>query len=452
VTSLTLDRSAILNLVESARPLSDVRELLLSWAEAGASREAIRSALNEVRSQLRVAGREAEEDRVLEALDLVEGWVSPHLKIAFSGPDVAPDSVPTRNVATVLLPRDGEFAQIASDLVLPALTEAGFEARSPSQEAAEANTVFALIEEIKRSDVVVVDATGLDAFLLYALGVAHALEKPSVVLTQDIRDLPFDLRSYNVVTYSTRLDEISRLKDDLLKILHEFAEFDYVLATPVSDTGGSRRSSAGNKTVDQAVELLGIYDLVPSSVQAMEGITSATVEFGTLTERLGEAMQAQTAEIEVAKARGGPGAFSRSLLGVRTVTAHVDEYADQVSDILPRYADQWAAFVGDTLAWLELVDMQSEEDREAGLSFANQLADVRQLILSTVQHVEGFREAVVGLRARRLSKELGRSLGRVDRQLKEWIDQVLTGASNLERMRALVAERVDRPDSASHTS
>jgi hypothetical protein len=452
VTSLTLDRSAILDLVENAHPLSDVRELLLSWAEAGASREAIRSALNEVRTQLQAAGREAEEDRVLEALDLLEGWVSPHLKIVFHGPDSAPESEWTQSVATVLLPRDGEFAQIAGDLVLPALTEAGFKAHTPSQHAAEANTVFALIEDIKRSDVVVVDATGLDAFLLYALGVSHALERPTVVLTQDVAELPFDLRSYNVVPYSTRLDEIGQLKDDLRKVIHELTELGHALATPVSDTRGPRRRAAGHDVIAQAEELPGIYDLVPSSVEAMEGITSATVEFGSLTERLGEAIQAQTFEIEEAKARGGPGAFSRTLLGVRTVTAHVDDYADQVADILPGYGDQWAAFVTDTLAWLELVEMQSDEEREAGLSFANQLADVREVILGAVEHVEGFRNAVLDLRGRRLSKELGRSLGRVDRQLKEWMNQVLTGASSLERMRALVAERLDRPDPASPES
>ena len=441
MTSLTLDRTAIVNLVENARPLSEVRQLLVAWAEAGASREAIRSVLHQVRAQLQAAGREAEEDRVLEAMDLVEGWVSPHLKISFSEPDGA-ESRSIASVATVLLPHSGEFAQIGAYLVFPALNDAGLEVRTPSQRADEPNTVFAFVAEIKRSAVVVVDATGLDAFLLYALGVAHALGKPAVLLTQDIAELPFDLRSYNVVLYSTRLDEISRLKDDLRRMIEELHHVDYARATPVTDSGGSSPAPAVHKVAVESEELPGIYDLVPSSIEALEGITAATVEFGSLTERLGEAVQAQTAEMEAATARGGPGAFSRQLLGVRTVTAHVDDYADEVAGILPRYGEQWATFIGDTMAWLELVDVQSDEDREVGLAFAEQLGEVRQVLVGAAEQVDGFRGAVLALRARRLSKELGQSLGRVDRQLKEWIDQVLTGSSHVERMRALLVERL----------
>lgn len=447
MTPLTLDRSAVVNLVEPARPLSQVRELLVSWAEAGASRDEIRSALNEVRSEYQAAGREAEEDRVLEVLDLVEDWVSPHLKLAFAGPDAAAEPPSTLTVATVLLPSEGEFQQIATDLVVPAVNEAGLEAVTPSQEASKANTVFTLIDKIKQSKVVVIDATGLDAFLLYALGVAHALETPAVVLSQDITELPFDLRSYNVVPYSTRLDEISRLKDDLRKVLFELAEVEYAVATPVKDIGGSRHkpTTAIHEEASAQEESPGIYDLIPSSLHAMEAIGTATAKFNELTGALGTVTQTESAEMEAANARGGPGAFGRSLLGIRTVTAHLDEHADQVAQILPAYREQWSSFVDDTLGWLELVDLQSEDDREAAVTFAAQLAELREVILGAAEGVEGFRGAVIELRARRLSKDLGRSLSRVDRQLKEWIDHALTGASHLERMRALLLERLHRP-------
>jgi len=443
MTPLTLDRSTFLDLVERNRPLSEIRDLLAVWLEAGATREQVRATLNDVRAQLGAAGREADEDRVLDALDIVEGWVSPHLRLSATGP--GPEDMSASTQATVLLPADGEFAQIAGDLVLPALQEAGLHSVSPSQAVDKANTVFSLIESIKRSTVVVVDVTGLDAFILYALGLAHGLEKPTVVLTQEISELPFDLRSYNVVPYSTRLDEIGRLKDDLRKVLLELAEMDHSLATPVTDIVGSRlRGPNGDK--EQTAhddEPPGIYDLVPSSVQAMEALGADTVKFGNLTETLGSAVQAQTVEIESAKARGGPGALGKTLLSVRTVTAHVDEYADQVAAIAPRFEEQWSAFFRDTMGWLELVDLESDEDRQAGIEFVGHLADLRETMLGSAHQVEGFRGAVVGLRERRLSKDLGRSLSRVEKLLRAWIDQVLTGASQLERMRALLLERIE---------
>jgi hypothetical protein len=419
---------------------------LISWLDAGVRKEAIRFALNEIRSEFQLAGREAEEDRILEVLDLVEGWVSPHLRLPASRSNGA-DMSPTRDVATALLPSGGEFAQIETDLVVPALIDEGLQVFRPSQHMHEANAVFALIDNIERSDVVVVDVTGLDAFLLYALGMAHALGRPTILLTQDINEMPFDLRSYNVVLYSTRLDEISRLKDDLRKMVIGLAEVGYTLATPVTDMRRSRRVMAdAHEVVSPEEELPGIFDLIPSSIEALEGIAAATVKFGELTDELGSAVQIRATEVEAAKARGGPGAFGRTLLVIKAVTAYVDEYADKVANVLPGYRDQWSTFVDDTLRWLELVDVESNEDREAGQSFTTELAKLGRVLLETVEQVEGFREAVVGLRSRRLSKDLSRSLSRVDMQLREWIEQALTGASHVERMRALLAERLQEPN------
>lgn len=443
MTPLTLDRSIFLDLVEQDRPLSEIRDLLGMWLQAGATRDEIRVALNEIRAQLQAAGQDTQEDRVLDALDIVEGWVSPHLKLVEAPAGVDDMAAPTQ--ATVLLPAEGEFAQISSDLVVPALTEAGLRPVSPSQAVDKPKTVFSLIDSIKRSSVVVVDVTGLDAFILYALGLAHGLEKPTVLLTQEISELPFDLRSYNVVPYSTRLDEIGRLKDDLRKVLLEFAEKDHSLATPVTDILGPRLKSPNveNDQAEAEDEAPGIYDLLPSSIRAMEELGADTVVFGNLTEALGSAVQAQTAEIESAKARGGPGALGRTMLSVRTVTAHVDEYADQVAEIAPKFEAQWSEFFNSAMGWLELVDLESQEDREAAIEYAGHLADLRETMLGSAHHVEGFRGAVVGLRERRLSKDLGRSLSRVEKLLRAWIEQVLTGASQLERMRALLLERLE---------
>lgn len=445
MTSITFDQSAILPLLDPAQPLSDIRDLLRSWAAAGATRDAVRSALEEVRSELRAAGREAEEDRLLEALDLVEGWVGDHLKVVFPenpAPDIAGDERFVGHRALVLIPASAEFRQIASELVIPALEDAGFSPVEIATRFDEPNAVFALIDEIRRAWVVIVETSDLDPLVFYAIGLAHAIGRPTVLLTQDVSELPFDLRSYNVVKYSTRLDEVGRLKGDLGSTVGEFAESHRAFATPVTDrTGGSiSASTRADVDVDEAVP--GLYDLLPSSIAAIEAIGEDTVSFTTLTEQLGEAVILETGRIESAKAQGGPGVFAKTQLSVRAVTAQVDEYADRVAEILPRYKSGWSTFISDTMAWIELVEVVDDEDRRTGEPFATMLADLRSSIVVAADHVGEFRKAVIGLRERRLSKDLNRSLSRVEKQLKEWIDEVLLGASHLERMRALLADKL----------
>ena len=48
---------------------------------------------------------------------------------------------------------------------------------------------------ISDADLVVADLTGLNANVMYEVGVAHALRKPTLVVTQEIDELPFDLRT-----------------------------------------------------------------------------------------------------------------------------------------------------------------------------------------------------------------------------------------------------------------
>ena len=45
------------------------------------------------------------------------------------------------------------------------------------------------------------DLTGKNANVLYELGLAHAIDKPVVLLSQSMDDVPFDLRALRVITY-----------------------------------------------------------------------------------------------------------------------------------------------------------------------------------------------------------------------------------------------------------
>jgi hypothetical protein len=47
----------------------------------GATREQLISTLEDVRAELRESGRDADEDKVLEVMDMLAGWSAPHMKL-----------------------------------------------------------------------------------------------------------------------------------------------------------------------------------------------------------------------------------------------------------------------------------------------------------------------------------------------------------------------------------
>jgi hypothetical protein len=60
-----------------------------------------------------------------------------------------------------------------------------------------------MLEEISKSSVFLADITGLNHNVIYESGIAHALGKECIILSQDSAEkLPFDLRPY-VITFYT---------------------------------------------------------------------------------------------------------------------------------------------------------------------------------------------------------------------------------------------------------
>jgi hypothetical protein len=67
--------------LSSASPLEELKNVTRALLSKGVSRQDVIERLEDLRSGLRDAGREREEDVVLDVLDFVSGWASPHMKI-----------------------------------------------------------------------------------------------------------------------------------------------------------------------------------------------------------------------------------------------------------------------------------------------------------------------------------------------------------------------------------
>lgn len=57
-------------------------------------------------------------------------------------------------------------------------------------------------EKINRARFIIADLTGKNANVFYEVGVAHALGKDVILLTQTMEDVPFDLKTLRCITYS----------------------------------------------------------------------------------------------------------------------------------------------------------------------------------------------------------------------------------------------------------
>jgi hypothetical protein len=86
-----------------------------------------------------------------------------------------------------------------------------------------------IFEDIKRhiaeSKIVIAEITAPNQNVFYELGYAHALNKPTILLAQRGRELPFDIKSYRVIFYDDSIGGKPAVERELRKhlraVLHD---------------------------------------------------------------------------------------------------------------------------------------------------------------------------------------------------------------------------------------
>src|SRR5207302_8589290 len=75
---------------------------------------------------------------------------------------------------------------------------------------------------IQSAKVLVAELTGKNANVFYELGLAHALGKPVILVSETIDDVPFDLQPLRVILYDKSDPAWGvKLKDELVAFLEE---------------------------------------------------------------------------------------------------------------------------------------------------------------------------------------------------------------------------------------
>src|SRR5574337_627234 len=79
-----------------------------------------------------------------------------------------------------------------------------------------------IADYIRQADVVVADCSGRNPNVFYELGLAHALEKPVVLITSDpIEQAPTDIRAFEFISYAALEPDnfLARLEQALQSII-----------------------------------------------------------------------------------------------------------------------------------------------------------------------------------------------------------------------------------------
>jgi hypothetical protein len=151
---------------------------------------------------------------VYDLLDMVENQLRtiPRPDYAFGYPLSAPiRSDGGRRPAFLAISYDPAFDPVRVS-ILEAASAAGFRCEVTEDLATPGDIVDQVWQGIRASDTVVADITRSNPNVFYEIGLAHALGKEVILLSQDL-EAPFDIRSSRRIRYD--LNDLGTLKTNL---------------------------------------------------------------------------------------------------------------------------------------------------------------------------------------------------------------------------------------------
>lgn len=165
--------------------------------------------------------------------------------------------------AFVIMPFSESLSEVYNFLIKGTLEEAGYSVKRADDIKSQNNILEDIIKGIASSDLIIPDLTDSNPNVYYELGIAHAMGKNVVLIIQDLEDLPFDLRSYRVISYSTHFSKMLKAKEELSELAKEAIKGQIPFGNPVKDFAPINiNSNVRNTTLEypENIEDYGILD------------------------------------------------------------------------------------------------------------------------------------------------------------------------------------------------
>ncbi len=130
-----------------------------------------------------------------------------------------------KKMCFVIMPFGGWFDTYYNEIYCPAVQKSGLEIHRADDLYAPNNIVSDIWEYTQKADIILADLTGKNPNVFYELGLAHAISKPVILITEIEEDIPFDLRAIRVLKYNkNEPDWGTKLKNSIEKSIKEITK------------------------------------------------------------------------------------------------------------------------------------------------------------------------------------------------------------------------------------
>jgi len=344
--------------------------------------------------------------------------------------------MPKTNVF-VIMPFEDEFFEVYELLKERFGNEFEF-THAGDDVSTQQNILKDIIQMIYEADVVIADLTGLNANVFYELGIAHTLGKKVIAITQDINQLPFDIRSYRATEYSTHFKKFDHLVKELNRYLEGAIDDSIKFSNPVSDflITVDKGELVGVLTESKSHSIVlgdekGFVDYLADIDDEMNYITVALNEFVDNMNEMSAGITSCTNEINRV-GNGGSGTASFVRKQAQKTAKYIDKFSVSVRSHNSIFIERWPRVENDCLSLLENKYVHASENKKGLVKFLKSLYFMQESSLSTKGQLESFVTSFIALQG--VERSLNQAIKSLEIDMKNFIDFIEQMCASVSRI------------------
>lgn len=334
------------------------------------------------------------------------------------------------------MPFDAEFNPIYEQLIKPSLVEAGYEITRADNLLDQQNILRDIVVGIATADLVIADLTTQNANVFYELGLCHGLRVSTVLITQSMEDVPFDLRSYRVQVYETRFDKIHELKKTLKEIGERHKSRSVTFGSPVVDFLPAGSAVADRPSTDESehpaeeeaeeAEDKGGADFAADMEEALEAMSETVYKVGEEIIEMGGSIATRTARLQLINENPMPGAARKKRQILMAAAADMNRLSKFLETEIPNFERNVDALHENFSGFATFLQSPTKEDKEKLISSRQMLTTFSEQVKTGLVSLRSFSNTVSELKG--LSKEVNRA----SRRLAQAMDEFILNAEKVE--------------------
>ncbi len=263
------------------------------------------------------------------------------------------------------------------------------------------NILKDIVLGIHSADIIIADLTNLNANVFYELGLAHAMNKKVIIITQDIVDLPFDIKSYKANEYSLQFNKLPKLIDKLKELLDGAVDGKIKYGNPVSDFIGAHQNTGieipqqNNKeiVVDETLEVEDDKGFLDYITEIEENAEKMTDELNSMKdEMLALNSSVDTANQEINRVKSNSKnldtSFAKSIC--RKLAVPTDVFAKQVKSHTTVISKCWSIIENDYLSLLDNNYAKLDSNKKGLKESLDALICMQKEIISSNEKMQSF--------------------------------------------------------------